>query len=141
MARLVSIHPWVPSCCQFRSNIVNKKTAHHTLFMIRLILVEHILLALHYTGNWVTSIKVNIPVPALGMQHRKRESYYFTRTQKSISFAFIFSLSVLLANDIKHLLNLKSPVSKTENRIRMLKPTSYPIIVAAAGLEHATSRL
>ena len=44
-------------------------------------------------------------------------------------------------NDMKHLLNLKSPVSKTENRIRMLKPTSYPIVVAAAGLEHATSRL
>ena len=119
LARLVSIHPWVPSCCQFRSNIVNKKTAHHTLFMIRLILVEHILLALHHTGNWVTSIKVNIPVPALGMQHRKRESYYFTRTQKIDFFCIhFFSLSVLLANDIKHLLNLKSPVSKTENRIR-----------------------
>ncbi len=44
-------------------------------------------------------------------------------------------------NDMKHLLNLKSPISKTENRIRMLKPTSYPIVVAAAGLEHATSRL
>ena len=52
-----------------------------------------------------------------------------------------YSISEREVNDMKHLLNLKSPVSKTKNRIRMLKPTSYPIVVAAAGLEHATSRL
>lgn len=74
LARLVNIHPRVPSSRQFCGDIMDKEAAHHALFLVCLILVEHILLALHGARNRVVGIKIYIPVVALGMHNRKRES-------------------------------------------------------------------
>ena len=74
LARLINVHPRIPSCRQFSCDIVDKQTAHHALFLVCLKLVKHVLLALHSSRYGVVGIKVNIPVAPLGMHHWKRES-------------------------------------------------------------------
>nr|DAM70235.1 MAG TPA: hypothetical protein [Caudoviricetes sp.] len=50
-------------------------------------------------------------------------------------------MPVLLVNDIQQSKSRYRPISKTANRIRCCLPTSYPILVAAAGLTFQPPKL